>query len=67
VIQIFTKQGAGAPGVLLAAEGGRTVFGVMPCDSSAMENTLSNANARSYKDSHRLIFKPKFKIFLTFP
>jgi transketolase len=32
-------------------------------DSSAVENTLSNANVPPYRDSRLLIFQPKLKIF----
>src|SRR5205807_3390099 len=36
------------------------------CDSSAVENTLSNANVPPYRDSRLLIFQPKLKIFRFF-
>jgi hypothetical protein len=36
-------------------------------NSSAVENTLSNANVWPYRDSRLLIFKRKLKIFLPFP
>jgi transketolase len=36
------------------------------CNSSAVENTLSNANVPPYRDSRLLIFQPKLKIFLFF-